>query len=107
MVFVIVLLNVELLWEVVLSPVVFGLFVAIQVYDEATLLVSGMLTVFPLQMVAVDALVIAGVGFTVTVTVCGVPAQPPAVAVGVTVYVTVCAAEVVFVITSVSVAPLC
>ena len=44
-----------------------------------------MLTVPTLQIVAVLALVIAGVGFTVTVTVCAVPAQLPPVDVGVTV----------------------
>ena len=42
-----------------------------------------MFVVLLLQMVAVVALVIEGVGFTVTVTVCGVPAQPPSDAVGV------------------------
>ena len=35
-----------------------------------------MLTAFPLHTVAVEALVMAGVGFTVTVTVCAVPGQP-------------------------------
>jgi hypothetical protein len=51
----------------------------------ATLLVSGMFTVPPLQIVAVEALVIVGAGVTVTVTVCGVPGQLPALEVGVTV----------------------
>ena len=44
-----------------------------------------MLTVPPPQILALLALVIAGVGFTVTVTVCAVPAQLPPVEVGVTV----------------------
>lgn len=47
--------------------------------------VSGMLTVPPLQIVALFALVIAAVGFTVTLTVCAGPAQLPADDVGVTV----------------------
>jgi hypothetical protein len=54
-------------------------------YDDATLLVREMLTVPPLQLVADDALVIAGIGLTVTVTVCGVPGQLLALEVGVTV----------------------
>jgi hypothetical protein len=83
--FVIVLLNVLVLCEVVLSPVVFALSPAIHVKLEATLEVKGILTVPPLQIVAEFALVIVGVGLTVTVTVCGVPAQVPAVEVGVTV----------------------
>ncbi len=70
---------------VMLSPVVLGLFAAIHVKLEATLLVKGILTVAPLHIVAVLALVIAGVGFTVTVTVCATPAQLPPVEVGVTV----------------------
>jgi hypothetical protein len=71
----------------VLSPAVLALFAAIHVYVEATLLVSGILTVPPLQIVAVLALVIKGLGFTVITTVIGVPAQPPEL--GVTVYVAV------------------
>ena len=71
--------------DVVLSPVVLGLSVAIQVKFEATFAVSGILTVPPLHIVAVLALVIAGVGLTVTLTVCAVPAQVPPVDVGVTV----------------------
>ena len=58
-----------MLCSVVLSPVVLALSVAIHVYVEATLLVNGMLTVPPLHIVAELALVIAGVGFTVTLTV--------------------------------------
>jgi hypothetical protein len=83
--FVIVLLRVLVDCDVVLSPVVFALSDAIHVKDEATFAVRGMLTVPPLQMVAEFALVIAGVGFTVTVTVCAAPAQLPPVEVGVTV----------------------
>ncbi len=56
-----------------------------------------MFTAVPLQMVAVDALVIAGTGLTVTVTVCAAPTHPPVVPVGVTVYVTVSVAPDMFV----------
>ena len=80
-----VLLRVLVLCAVKLSPVVLVLSAAIQLKLDATLLVNGILTVPPLQIVAVLALVIAGVGFTVTVTVCAVPAQLPPVEVGVTV----------------------
>ena len=83
--FVIVLLKVLVLCSVVLSPVVFALSVAIHVNVEATLLVNGMLTVSPLQIVAELALVIAGVGFTITLTVCPTPMQLPPLEVGVTV----------------------
>jgi hypothetical protein len=64
-----VLFNVDVVCVEVLSPVVLGLSVAIQVYVEATLLVNGMFTVLPLQIVAELALVMVGVGITVTVTV--------------------------------------
>ena len=83
--FVIVLLKVEVLCALVLSPVVFALSDAIQLKPEATSAVNGILTVPPLQIVAEDALVIAGVGFTVTVTVCALPVHPPPLDVGVTV----------------------
>lgn len=56
---------------------------------DGQLLVNGIDTVPPLQIVAVFGLVIVGGGFTVTVTVCGVPTQPSGVDVGVTVYITV------------------
>ena len=49
------------------------------------MLVNEIFTVPPLQIVAVDALVIVGLGLTVTVTVWGVPGQLPVVEVGVTV----------------------
>ena len=52
---------------------------------EATLLVKGIFTAPALQMVADAGLVIVGTGSTVTVTVCGVPGQLPAIDVGVTV----------------------
>ena len=80
-----VLLKVEEDCAVVLSPVVFTLSVASQEKEEATLEVRAILTAFPEQMLAVEALVITGVGFTVTVTVCAVPGQVPEVEVGVTV----------------------
>jgi len=83
--FVIVLLKVLVLCSIVLSPVVFALSVAIHVYVEATLLVNVILTVSPLHIVAELALVIAGVGFTVTLTVCSAPMQLPPLEVGVTV----------------------
>jgi len=73
------------LCSVVLSPVVFALSVAIHVYVEDTLLVNGMLIVSPLHIVAELTLVIAGVGFTVTLTVCPAPKQLPPLEVGVTV----------------------
>ena len=78
-------LMAEVLCAVVLSPVVLALLAATHVNVEATFAVKGMFTLAPLQMVAVDALVITGVGFTVTVTVCEAPAQLPALEVGVTV----------------------
>ena len=82
-----VLLIVLVVCVVILSPDVFGLFVAIHVYVEATLLVNGIITVPPLQIVAVFALVIAGIGLTVTVAVIAVPLQP--LAEGVIVYTAV------------------
>ncbi len=64
----------------------FTLSVAIHVkVAPATVLVKFIVAVFPVQIVAVFALVIAGVGFTVTVIVCATPAQLPPVDVGVTV----------------------
>lgn len=76
-----VLLSVLVVCVVTLSPVVFGLLVAIQVKVEPTLLVSGILTTCPLQMVALLTLVITGKGFTVTVAVTGLPTHVPAVGV--------------------------
>ena len=80
-VLVIVLLIVLVVCVVVLSPVVFGLSAATQVNVEATLAVSGMLTVCPLHIVADETLVITGTGFTVTVATIGAPGHVPAVGV--------------------------
>lgn len=102
-----VLLMVEVDCEVVLSPVVLALLFPIQVYDEATLLVSGIFTVPPLQIVAVLALVIAGTGFIVTVTCCTGPGQEPVDEVGVTVYTTVSTAVPVLVMVLLMVEPDC
>jgi len=55
--------------------------------------VKAIFGLVPLQILAVDAVVIAGLGLTVTVMVNGDPTQPPVVAVGVTIYCTVPAAE--------------
>ena len=62
---------------VVLSPLTLVLSVASHENDEATLELRAILTAFPLHTVAEEALVIAGVGFTVTVTVCAVPGHEP------------------------------
>jgi hypothetical protein len=69
--------------KVVLSPVVFILSAAIQVYGDAKLLVNGMFTVPPVQIVAVFGFVMAAAGFTVTVKVCEIPRHPCGVDVGV------------------------
>ena len=71
------------------------------------LLVNGIVTVPPVQIVALAGLVIVGFGFTVTVTVCGVPAQPCGFDVGVTVYVTVCTTAVLLVIKLLNGLPVC
>jgi hypothetical protein len=84
-VLVIVFDNVLVACAVVLSPVVFALSDAIHENVDATFAVNAMLTALPEHTVAELALVIAGVGFTVTVTVCAGPAQLPPVEVGVTV----------------------
>ena len=84
--FVIASLNVLVDCKVVLSPVVLALLVAIHVKFDATFAVNGILTVPPLHIVAVVALVIVGVGFTVTVATTVGPVQPLT---GVIVYVTV------------------
>ena len=81
MLLVIVLFIVLVVCVVILSPEVFGLFVAIQVKVEPTFAVKGIFTVPPLQIVAVPALVITGTGFTVTVAVIGEPEQELAVGV--------------------------
>lgn len=70
----------EVFCAAVVSPVTLLLSAALQLkVEEATLAVRGRpvtLTVCPLQMVMAFALVTAGAGFIVTVTVCGVPEQP-------------------------------
>ena len=66
-----------------------------------------MLTMPPLHIVAPGALVMVGAGFTVIVTVCGVPWQFPAIDVGVTVYVTICTEVVLFVIVLLKVLDVC
>jgi hypothetical protein len=81
---VIVLFKVLLLCVDVLSPVVLGLSVAVHVYNEDISLAKPMLTVAPLHIVAVLALVIVGLGLTVFVMVVGEPAHP--FNVGVTIY---------------------
>ena len=60
--------KVLLLCVVVLSPVVLGLFVAIHLKVADKFAVSGILTIPPLHIAALLALVIDGAGFTVTVT---------------------------------------
>lgn len=82
---VIVLLSVAVVCAVKLSPLVFTLSEASQLYPDATLLLNTIAVELPLQIVAEDALVIAGCGFTLTVMVCAVPAQLPPLDVGVTV----------------------
>ena len=88
MVLVRVLLIVPPPWAVVLSPPTLALLAAIHEYVEAILELNDKFNATPLHTVAVLALVIVGIGFTVTVTVCAVPGQLPVVAVGVTVYTT-------------------
>ena len=68
----------------VLSPVVFALSAAIQEKPEDMVALKGMFTVPPLQIVALDELVIVGAGFTVTATDCVTPVHPPAEEVGLT-----------------------
>ena len=79
-----VLVNIFPDCNVVLSPVVLGLSVAIHVNVELMFAISDMFAVAPLQMVVKLLLISTGSGFTVTVTVCEAPKQP-AVEVGVTV----------------------
>ena len=76
--------------EPALAPVIPPVMVPIvQLNVLGTLAVKLMFGPFPLQALAVLAVVTAGFGFTVTVIVYGVPAQLPVVAVGVTLYCTV------------------
>ena len=57
--------SVDELCITVLSPVVLGLSAAIQVKEEFTFAVRGILTAFPPHIVAVEALVTKGAGFIV------------------------------------------
>ncbi len=74
-----------MLCAVVSSPVVFGLSVADHENEEATVLVNGIDRLPPLQIVALEALVIEGLGLILKVNVFGAPIQPPPEEVGVTV----------------------
>ena len=85
-----VLLIVEELVNVVVSPVVFGLFAACHEKLEATLVVKLMLIGIPEQTVEVLLLVTVTVGTTLTVTLKGLPTQEPVAEVGVMVYVKLC-----------------
>ena len=67
-----------------LSPDTLALFEATHEMEEpGELVVKAIAGLSPLQMEAVVALVIAGMGFTTTVTVCAGPEQP--LSVGITV----------------------
>ena len=80
--------------ELGLAPVIEPVMVPItHVKLLGTLEVKAIFGLVPLQVTAVAELVTAGLGFTVTVIVNGVPAQVPVVAVGVTIYSTVPADE--------------
>ena len=70
-----------------LSPVVLVLSAATHEKEDVILLVKGILRATLLHIVADATLVIIGVGFTVTVTVCGALLQP--LVVPITVYVVV------------------
>ena len=61
------------------------MYVACQLKPEGMLLVSEKFRAAPLHTDVALPLVITGTGFTVTVTICGVPGQLPVVDVGVTV----------------------
>ena len=61
---------------VVLSPLILVLFAAIQENVEGIFAVNGMETEFPLQTLTLLNALITGAGFTVTLMVCTVPAQP-------------------------------
>lgn len=71
------------------------------------MLVNGILTASPLQIVEVAVLVMVELGFTITAMACGVPGQFPDVDVGVTVYVTISAEAVLFVIVLIKGFPVC
>lgn len=74
----------------VILPVIVPIVHAKELGALAVKLIFGPL---PLHVIAVDALVTAGVGLTVTVIVYAEPVHPPAVEVGVTIYCTVPAVE--------------
>ena len=74
--FVRVLRTVDPDCAVVLSPLTLALFAAIQENVEGIFAVNGMETEFPLQMLTPLKALMIGAGFTVTVMVCTVPAQP-------------------------------
>jgi hypothetical protein len=80
-----VLLRVEPDWADVLSPVVLALSAASHEKVDAGPAVNPKFSAVPLQTVVLVALVIIGLGFTVTVTTCGLPTHDPVVVVGVTV----------------------
>src|SRR6266542_4214986 len=80
--------------EPALAPVILPVMVPmVQLNALATLAVKLILVEVPLQMDFVAAVVTAGLGFTVTVMVKGLPVHEPAVEVGVTRYCTVPAVE--------------
>lgn len=85
-----VLLIVEELVNVVVSPVEFGLLAACHEKLEATLEVRLMLIGIPEQTVELLLLVTVTVGTTLTVTFRGLPTHKPVVEVGVMVYVKLC-----------------
>lgn len=61
----------------------------VQIKLLVTLAVKVIFGLVPLHVLTVDVLVIAGVGYTVTVIANGEPGHKPAVEVGVTIYCTV------------------
>ena len=83
-------------WADKLSPVVLVLFAAIHEKLDETFEFKLRPTEVPVQIVAVEVLVILGVELTVTETVCETPRHELAVVVGVTVYVTVVGARLLF-----------
>ena len=71
-------------WIVVLSPLIFGLSIAIHEKSDASVLVNGKLRGSPLQIAAFATLVITGEGSTVIVMVLGIPGHEPDTEVGTT-----------------------
>lgn len=73
-----------------LAPVILPVLVPkVQLNVLETLADKGILVVEALQIASVEGVVTTGAGFTVTVIVKGMPAQPPVVETGVTIYSTV------------------